>query len=213
MLKDSADLPLCLYHRCQVAHQDKVRGSMTGSMFNEHVKRRFRYLIENYGFLVIDEKYDPEAFGNSLVDFQSDSIVMRVLLDRGQAMVDFRPRAEPSETWYGLDSVIEFLAPEADEPTYIFPETWDNYQDMIKWQVDRLANVVQRYCARVLRGEFSEWEEMAEARSRKAISEYRALTGRSPVRIASEELRKALQREEEKRSIKDPMDLEDKELL
>ncbi len=183
---------------------------MTGSMFNEQVKRQFRYLIEDYGFSVVDERYDPEAFGNSLVDFQSDSIVMRVLLDRGQVMIDFRPRAGPSKSWYGLDSVVEFLAPEADGPAYIFPETWDNYQDMINWQVDRLASVVQRYCARVLRGEFSGWEEIAETRSRKATSEYQALTGKSPVRIASEELGRAIRREEEKRGIKGAVGLEDK---
>jgi len=183
---------------------------MTGSMFNERVKRQFRYLTENYGFSVVDERYNPEAFGNSLVDFQSGDIVMRVLLDRGQVMVDFCPCAGSSKSWYGLGSIVEFLAPEADEPIYIFPETWENYQDVINWQVDRLASVVQRYCARVLRGEFSEWEEIAETRSRKATSEYHALTGESPVRITSEELGRALRSEEEKRGIKGAVGSEDK---
>jgi len=183
---------------------------MTESMFNEQVKKQFWYLIEDYGFSVVDERYNPEAFGNSLVDFQSNSIVMRVLLDRGEVTVDFRPRTGPSNSWYDLGSVVEFLAPEADEPIYIFPETWGNYQDMINWQVDRLAKVVQQYCARVLRGEFSGWEEIAETRNRKATSEYWALTGKSPVRIASEELGRAIRKEEEKRGIKGAVGLEDK---
>jgi len=175
---------------------------MTGSMFNEHVKGQFWYLIEDYGFSVLDERYDPEAFGNSLVDFQSDSVVMRVLLDRGQVMIDFRPSAGSPECWYGLNSVVEFFAPEFDGPACVFPETWDNYQGMIRWQVDRLASIVQRYCTQVLRGEFSGWEQIAETRSRNATSEYRALTGTSPIKITSEEPFRALRREEEKRVIK-----------
>lgn len=175
---------------------------MTGSMFNEQVKRQFGYLIEDYGFSVVGERYNPEAFGNSLVEFRSGSIAMRVLLDRGQVMVDFRPCVGPAESWYGLCSVIEFLAPETNEPAYIFPETWDNYQDMINWQVDRLAGVVRRYCARLLRGEFSEWGEIAEARNRKAIDEYKALTGERPLEIASKEFGRTIRKEEEQRAIK-----------
>lgn len=183
---------------------------MTERMFNEQVKRQFRYLIEDYGFSVVGERYDPEAFGNSLVDFRSGSIIMRMLLDRGQVMVDFRPCVGPSDSWYDLGSVIEFLAPEADEPAYIFPETWDNYQDMVNWQVDRLAGIVRRYCIRILRGEFSEWEEIAEARKRKAMDEYKALTGKRPLEIASKELGRAIRNEEEQRAIKGTVGLEGK---
>jgi hypothetical protein len=184
-----------------MVNQNEVGGKMEKCVFVEQVKEHFHYLIDDYGFAVVSERFDPEAFGNSLVDFQSGNTAVRILLNRGQVTIDIGPYPRSPGYQFDLSSIIEFLVPDAKEPVYIFPETWDNYQDMMNWQVDRLASVVQRYCARVLRGEFSEWEEIAEVRSRKATSEYQALTGKSPVRIASEELGRAI-REEEKRAIK-----------
>ncbi len=168
-------------------------------VFAEQVKERFRYLIDDHGFSVVDERYDPEAFGNSLVDFQSSNTVIRVLLDRGQVLIDIGPCPRSPDYWFGLASVVEFLAPEADEPAYIFPETWDSYYDKIDWQVVRLARVLRQYCAPVLRGEFSRWKEMAERRSKEAGDIYRALTGKDPIKITSEELGEKIRKEENRR--------------
>lgn len=163
--------------------------------FAERVKKHFNYLIDDYGFSVVAEKYDPEAFGNSLVDFQSRTTAVRVLLDKGQVLIDIRPLTDPQSSWFNLASVVEFLAPEADEPVYIFPESWDDYYDMIDWQVSRVARVLRKYCAPVLQGEFSQWREMDERRSKSAEKGYRALTGRDfPQPVNLKEVR-----EEEKR--------------
>jgi len=164
--------------------------------FAEQVKKHFHYLVDDYGFSVVDEKHDPEAFGNSLVDFQSSTAVIRVLLDRGQVLVDIRPSIEPPTFWFDLGSLVEFLAPEADEPVYVFPETWDNYYEMIEWQVARLARVLRQYCALVLRGEFSQWREIDKRRKKSAEEGYRALTGKDlPQAIDL----KRVQEEEERR--------------
>lgn len=146
--------------------------------FAEQVKKHFHYLIDDYDFSVVNEKSDPEAFGNSLVDFQSGTTAVRVTLDRGQVLVDMRPLTESSTSWFSLGSVVEFLAPEADEPVYVFPETWDHYYDMINGQVSRMARVLRQYCAPVLRGEFSQWKEIDERTRKGAEEEYRALTGK-----------------------------------
>ena len=168
-------------------------------VFAEQVKKHFHYLIDEYGFSVVDERYDAEAFGDSLVQFQSSTVDLSIILDRGQVLIDIGPHPESPDYRFGLVSVIEFLAPEADEPAYIFPETWDNYYDMIDWQVTRLARVLQQYCAPVLRGEFSQWKEMAERRRKEARDTYRALTGKDPIEITSKELAEKVQKEEERR--------------
>jgi len=94
---------------------------------------------------------------------------------------------------------MEFLAPGLDEPVYIFPETWDNYYDNIDWQVMRLAGLLRQHCTPVLKGEFSKWKEMAEARRKDALEGYRRLTGKDPIRIESEEARRMILEEEERR--------------
>ena len=114
-------------------------------VFVEQVKKRFRYLTDDYGFSVVDERYDPEAFGNSLVQFQSSLVGVRVALDRGQVLIDIGSSSEPQVSWFSLPNVVKYLAPELDELAYVFPERWDDYYHMVDWQVIRLAHLLQRY--------------------------------------------------------------------
>jgi len=175
---------------------------MEKCMFAEQVKAHFHCLIDDYGFVVVSERFDPEAFGNSLVDFQSRNTVVRVLLDRGQVTIDIGPYPRSPGYWFDLSSIIEFLVPETGEPVYVFPDTWDNYNDMIIWQVARLSRVLQQYGAPVLTGDFFEWKKIADIRSKKVEDEYRTLTGKSPAKITSKDLGKKLQKEEGKREHK-----------
>lgn len=71
-------------------------------MFTERVKEKFRYLVEEYGFSVADERYDPDAFGNSLVDYQSGKTTIRVLLDRGEVTIGVGPYPLASDCWFDL---------------------------------------------------------------------------------------------------------------
>lgn len=168
-------------------------------VFAEQIKKHFHYLIDDYGFSVIDERYDHEAFGNSLVQFRSSTTDVVVVLDKGQVLIDISPYPEIPNYRFGLATVVEFLSPDADEPAYIFPEKWDNYYGMIDWQVTRLTRVLRQYCAPVLRGEFSKWKEMDEIRRKETEDRYRALTGKVPIEIVSEEIREKIQREESRR--------------
>mgnify|MGYP000219498111 CR=1 FL=1 len=158
---------------------------MTQYIFTEQAKQHFHYLIDDYGFSVVDERYEPEAFGNSLIQFRSSAIDIMVVLDRGQVLIDVSPYPRLSNYQFGLATVVKFLAPEANEPVYIFPETWEDYDDMIEWQLTRLARMLRQYCAPVLRGEFSDWETMNECRKKEAEEEYRRLIGKDPIRVAS----------------------------
>jgi hypothetical protein len=154
---------------------------MTQYRFTEQARRRFHYLIDDYGFSVVDERYDPDAFGNSLVRFRSSAVDVVLVLDRGQVLIDINPYPMIEDYQFGLPSVVEFLAAEAGEPVYVFPETWENYYDMIDSQLERLARVLRQRCSSILRGEFSDWEAMSDFRKKEAEEGYRRLTGKDPI--------------------------------
>ncbi len=75
--------------------------------------------------------------------------------------------------------MMDFLAPEAGEPAYVFPETWDSYSGMIDWPVNRIARMLRQYCSSVLTGQFSGWKELERRRRKEAKDGYEVLTGKS----------------------------------
>ncbi|RLD05076.1 MAG: hypothetical protein DRI56_10175 [Chloroflexota bacterium] len=164
-------------------------------IFAEQTKKHFRYLIDDYEYSVTGQRYDPKAFGNSLVQFQSRTMDVTVALDRGQVFVYLAPRTESPGYQFDLRDIVGFLTPESDEPVYIFPEEWDNYYDMVDWQVKRLAQVFRKYCKPVLAGKFSKWKEIVKIREAKAQDKYKRLTGKEPITIDSEEIGSEVQKE------------------
>jgi hypothetical protein len=176
-----------------------IGGDMSEYDFAKRAKSFFSYLIEEYGFSVATEMYDAEAFGNSLVEFRSDAVELRVVLDRGQVLIDMGPYPEVPGFRFGLPLVVDFLAPGALNSVYVFPEEWNDYYGMIDWQLDRLAQVLRQCCGSVLSGEFSQWKEMYESARTQAEDTYRATTGKNPIRIVSKEIQEQLLREVDRR--------------
>jgi hypothetical protein len=158
---------------------------MTQFTFTENVKKHFQYLIDDYGFSVVDEQLNSEAFGNSLIRFESSSTDIMIVLDRGQVIIDIGPYPATPNYQFSMASMMEFLTPEAEEPAYVFPETWENYDEMIEWQVRRLARVLRQYCSPVLLGRFSEWEELDQRIRKEAREAYRTLKGKDPIVVSS----------------------------
>jgi hypothetical protein len=122
---------------------------MSQKGFSEQVRKHFRYLIDDYGFSIVDEQHRPAFGGWSLVVFQSCNTLIRVELDRGRVLVDLGPRPEVPIYSFSLSTVIEFLAPGAEEPAYVFPEKWGDYSK-VDWQVRRLARVLLQFRRKVL---------------------------------------------------------------
>ena len=166
-------------------------------MFTEKVKEHFRYLIDDYGFSIVNESYTTDS-GNGLVEFRSRSVHIRIVLDRGQVLIDIGPSPEVLDYWFDLSSVIEFLSPEAHEPAYIFPEKWDNYYEMIDWQVARLARVLRQYCVSVLTREFPDWRELLERNQKEAEEVYKTLTGKASIKGSLKEFHEEIQRRRKK---------------
>lgn len=142
--------------------------------FAKRVKEHFSYLVDKYGFSIVEERYDPKVFGNGLVRFQSLTLSISVVLDRGQVLIDFTPYPEMPGYQFDLGTVIKFLALANRETAYIFPEKWDDYYEMIEHQIVRAAHMLKQYCAPVLKGQFSEWNKMYESQKREALDKYKA---------------------------------------
>jgi len=168
---------------------------MSDYQFAEAVKYKFGYLIEDYGYSVTDEEYHTEEFGNILVRFRSISLDIIVGLDRGQVYVDVSPRPSRPDYQFGLPTIIQSTAPEAEDFAYIYPEEPDDPYQRIDWQVSRVADLLRKYCSSVLKGEFASWDEMDQWRNQKVLGVYRAIKNKDPIKIESEALREELEKE------------------
>lgn len=172
---------------------------MSKVLFLQRVRKHFEYLVVEHGFSVVAERYDSEAFGNGVVQFQSSSVTITVTLDRGQVLIDVEPYPGIPAYRFDLNTVVEFLAPEAGIPVYVFPDKWDDYSEMVDWQTARLAGILKQYCIPILRGQFFKWEEMHRMRVESAAGKHKAITGVNPLRITSRKAKEALQEEMDRR--------------
>ena len=105
---------------------------ISNNQFAVAVKKKFRNLTDKCGFTSVAELYDSEAFGNSLVQFRSDSMDIAVVLDRGQVHVDIAPYPNPSEFRFSLPSIVAYLAPESGETDYVYLDELDDYDHKIE---------------------------------------------------------------------------------
>lgn len=153
---------------------------MDKDIFFERVKEEFHYLVSDYGFTITEEIYDAQAFGNSFVGFVStmNGMGIGIALDRGQVTVDIRP-SPGSKKIFGLVTMVRFLAPDFSEEVYASPpKAFDTYHDRVDWQVKRIARILRQYCEPILKGEFTEWEEMDKMGNAYARRLYKSLTGK-----------------------------------
>ncbi|MBN1812002.1 MAG: hypothetical protein JXA14_09220 [Anaerolineae bacterium] len=140
--------------------------------FIEQVKRYFQYLTDDYGFSIVEERYEPGRGGR--VRFQSDTVVVTLILDRANISVDISSQIKPD---YSFDSILvaEFLVPEFDDSARVCNVRWD--YGIVDQQIARDAQILREYCVPMLTGEFSQWKELKEYGREKARRIYKDLTG------------------------------------
>ena len=146
------------------------------NQFQELVVRHFSYISADKRFSMV-RNLGSESFGNALIEYQSKETILQISLDKSQVLIDIKPRSMTHTSWFGLPSLIEFLSPESNEAAYVFPDKWDDYDDMIEWQVKRVARILHQYCEPILSGKFTKWKKVAEMRLKKVQKEYKDITG------------------------------------
>ncbi len=118
---------------------------MEHDIFAELAKKYFQYLIADYGFSVVHESYYPQAFGDSLVQFQSNTTVVLLTRDKGQVLIDLGPSSEPRIAWHSLSNIIDFLAPGIGKSVFAFPDYPGEPEKSMQVQLSRLAPILRQY--------------------------------------------------------------------
>ena len=75
----------------------------------EEIRPFFSALLDEHGFRLVSESYEPASFGNGLIVLQSEDLRLRFVRDRGQVFADVGPSGQTGEHWHQLQRVMEFL--------------------------------------------------------------------------------------------------------
>jgi hypothetical protein len=76
--------------------------SFTGQVYSE-----FKTTLDDLSFQLIEDTYDEECFGNSVLVFRSKEFRLRFIRDRGQIFIDIG--AASYSKWYSLEEVLNVL--------------------------------------------------------------------------------------------------------
>lgn len=71
-------------------------------------EKLFRFLIDDYGMTVIEERYYEDVFGNFYVELSGPDFFLRYVIDRLILEVVIRSKHIPSE-WYSLSFIKDLL--------------------------------------------------------------------------------------------------------
>ena len=90
----------------------------------------YKFLIDDFGFIKVDEKYEPEHFGNFYILLSGKEFLIQYINDRSFLTIEIASKTEPSN-WYALSFIKDFL--------YNPDNINDNEQDLDK--VKRVKNL------------------------------------------------------------------------
>ncbi len=117
--------------------------------FFDQVKQHLQFLIDDYQFSILEERYYPEAFGDCLVLMQSRDCRIRVVLDRSQVFIDVGPLAisalDSSSSWFDLMVIVAFVTQGSSQEPLIYEYPDDALAPDAKtdWQLSRLSRILQ----------------------------------------------------------------------
>jgi hypothetical protein len=146
---------------------------MTPSKFSELVRHHFQYLVADYGFSIVALRGREVNPGN-VMNYESDRVGVEIRVMRAEVSVTIGTQSDPPDVWVDIGHLIPYLFPERDEPVYIYPESPD---DQIEWQVKRIARLIRQTLDSVLRGEFTQWNEVREYWQERGRRYYKEVTG------------------------------------
>ncbi len=133
----------------------------------ELIKFHFRYLIDEYGFSIVDEEYFPEMMGNAIVVYESATSGIMVVIDRSQVLINVGKPSWPHRYWFEFSDVIQFFIPEIKEAYVFVNEDSPKNRIEIEVQINRLALLLRQYCEPLLRGDFSMHDKIREIETKR----------------------------------------------
>jgi hypothetical protein len=170
-------------------------------IFFDQVRKHFRYLVEDYGFSVVEEEVVP-SFDNRIVVLRSNDCSIRIVRDRGDVLIHVASRSasetgwrdsprsasetgwrdSPAHLWFDVGTVIAFLSPRSEARKwqwfYASPDTALDRDASTDWQLAKLAAKLQPKVEQVCQL-FQEdvlrqkWRELEEFRERRKRESWR----------------------------------------
>ncbi|MGA7193220.1 MAG: hypothetical protein WBW94_06280 [Anaerolineales bacterium] len=143
-------------------------------MNDELITLYFNYLITDFGFHVQKRLFDYSVMGNAFVVFESSSVGIEIVIDRDAVSISIGDRSDEKQEWVEFAFVLKHYASTL-ERVYVIPEkTSDNtWEDVIKYQLDRLAKILREYCEPLLKGDLSAMESIKKTQ-REEVAKMKA---------------------------------------
>lgn len=121
-------------------------------VFFKQVKKHFGFLIREYEFH-IEYKEEGKSFDNCMIILKSDKCCVRIVRDRGDALVEIGPSALKNyyggeeEGWFYLSTIISFIEKDLKEDIYHFKTVrkFKKDDDRTNFQLSRDAKKMKRY--------------------------------------------------------------------
>ena len=99
------------------------------------VGKSFDFLVREHGFVVAQEQYDAQHFGNILMLFKSPDHLLKIIIDRGEVYIEIASTETPG-LYFDLAIVLEYLTKQ--EWLYDFTVDTDT-------QLNTLAGILKPY--------------------------------------------------------------------
>ena len=84
-----------------------MTSSLTDPQFERDALTAFAFVAMPPGPRISDSSYDPDSFGNAVIELDGDAVRIRVTRDRGQLLVDLAPPA--SGEWFDEEVVLQLV--------------------------------------------------------------------------------------------------------
>jgi hypothetical protein len=74
----------------------------------ENRDQLYKFLIDDFGVVKVDEKYDAQKFGNFFITLSTKDFFLRYTNDRSYLSIEIASHSEPSK-WYDLSFIRDYI--------------------------------------------------------------------------------------------------------
>ncbi len=124
---------------------------MQQSNFEAAIQSHFRFLIDEFGFSIIEARYEQEM-GNAIVIFAKNTTRIEVVRDRSNALISLGDEKLDRWDWVEFAEAIKFLTGK-QERVYLTTSSNTPVSDDV--QVSHLATLMRAHCIQLLSGKMS----------------------------------------------------------
>jgi len=103
------------------------------------VGKSFDFLVREHGFVVAQEEYDAQHFGNILMLFKSPDHLLKIIVDRGQVFIDIASTETP-DAYFDMAVILRHLT----QQEWLYDFTVDTGT-----QLNTLAGILKSYSQEV----------------------------------------------------------------